>query len=277
MLVEVYMKMEAPQAARMTATARSKQDQPDRKAGAKCRDLFRVFAQTRDGAIRDELIFSHLGMVRQLASRFTNRSEALEDLIQVGIIGLIKAVDRFDTNRGVEFSSFAVPTIVGEIKRHFRDKGWAMRVPRRLKDLNVAISRAVEELTLELGRSVTPADLARRLGVTVEDIVEAQESSRAYILQSLDSEVDSGNRPHAHTLGDGVGGEDRELSSLIEKTYLKDACSALDGRERIIVYLRFFQGVSQSEIARRLKCTQMHVSRLQRRALDKMRAAAAAV
>ena len=132
-------------------------------------------------------------MVRQLASRFSNRSESLDDLIQVGIIGLIKAINRFDPERGVEFSSFAVPTIVGEIKRHFRDKSWAMRVPRRLKDLNVAVGRAVEELTVELGRSVTPADLAVRLGVAVEEIVVAQETSRAYILQSLDSETDAGS------------------------------------------------------------------------------------
>jgi RNA polymerase sigma-B factor len=236
------------------------------------RELFREFAVSRDRSIRDELVFSHLGMVRQLASRFSNRSEALDDLVQVGIIGLIKAIDRFDPGRGVEFSSFAVPTIVGEIKRHFRDKSWAMRVPRRLKDLNVAVGRAVEELTVELGRSVTASDLATRLGVAVEEIVEAQETSRAYILQSLDSETDSGGRPSAQTVGDCVGGEDHELALLLDKTCLHEACAHLDGRERVIVYLRFFEGVSQSEIAKRLRCTQMHVSRLQRRALEKMRA-----
>jgi len=241
---------------------------------ARRRELFRELAASKDPAIREELVFSHLGMVRQLASRFSNRAEALDDLIQVGIIGLIKAIDRFDPDRGVEFSSFAVPTIVGEIKRHFRDKSWAMRVPRRLKDLNVAVGRAVEELTVELGRSVTAGDIALRLGVAVEDIVEAQETSRAYVLQSLDSEIDSGNGSGAHTLGDLVGGDDRELSQLVDATCLRDACAGLDARERVIVYLRFFQGVSQSEIARRLKCTQMHVSRLQRRALEKMRAAA---
>ena len=242
---------------------------------ARRRELFREYVAGRDKQIREELVFSHLGMVRQLASRFSNRSEALDDLIQVGIIGLIKAIDRFDPERGVEFSSFAVPTIVGEIKRYFRDKSWAMRVPRRLKDLNVAIGRAMEELTVELGRSVTPNDLAARLGVSVEEIVEAQETSRAYILQSLDSETDSVSRPSSQTIGDYVGEDDRELSLLIDKTCLRDACSTLDGRERVIVYLRFFQGVSQSEIARRLQCTQMHVSRLQRRALEKMRVAAA--
>jgi RNA polymerase sigma-B factor len=238
--------------------------------------LFRAFAASKDPAVRDELVFSHLGMVRQLASRFGNRSESLEDLIQVGIIGLIKAIDRFNLERGVEFSSFAVPTIVGEIKRHFRDKSWAMRVPRRLKDLNVAVNRAVEELAVKLGRSVTPADLAKHLRVSVDDIVEAQEMSRAYILQSLDSEVDTSSHPRACTIGDSVGGEDRELDRLTDRAYLRDACASLERRERIIVYLRFFENVSQSEIARRLNCTQMHVSRMQRRSLEKMRRAAVA-
>jgi RNA polymerase sigma-B factor len=211
--------------------------------------------------------------VRQLASRFASRAENLEDLVQVGIIGLIKAIDRFDPSRGVEFSSFAVPTIVGEIKRHFRDKSWAMRVPRRLKDLNVAVGRAMEELTIEIGRAVTPADLAARLGVSVEDIVEAQETSRAYALQSLDAEMDGRDGRSSTTLGDSVGANDADLDLLLERTFLHDACSTLSQRERVIVYLRFFQGVSQSEIARRLSCTQMHVSRLQRRALEKIRTA----
>ena len=261
--VETY---DAPQAVAKQLGGSAASDAPRRRA------LFRAYAETKDPAVRDELVFSHLGMVRQLASRFSNRSESLEDLSQVGIIGLIKAIDRFDPDRGVEFSSFAVPTIVGEIKRHFRDKSWAMRVPRRLKDLNVAVGRAVEELTVELGRSVTPRDLAARLGVAIEDIVEAQETSRAYILQSLDCETDSGDRGSSQTIGDCVGNEDHGLSLLLDKTCLRDACAGLDARERVIVYLRFFEGVSQSEIARRLGCTQMHVSRLQRRALEKMRA-----
>ena len=239
------------------------------------RELFSRFAATKERAIRDELVFAHLAMVRQLASRFSNRAESLEDLVQVGIIGLIKAIDRFDPERGVEFSSFAVPTIVGEIKRHFRDKSWAMRVPRRLKDLNVAVGRAVEVLTVEAGRSVTAADLAAHLGVSVEDIVEAQETSRAYALHSLDAEVDGRDGRSSTTLGDAIGAADAGLEMLLERTFLRGACAALGPRERVIVYLRFFQGVSQSEIARRLACTQMHVSRLQRRALEKMRAAVA--
>ena len=242
---------------------------------ARRKTLFLEYARTKNPKAREELIFSHLGMVRQLASRFSSRSEAVEDLFQVGIIGLINAIDRYDPQRGVEFSSFAVPTIVGEIKRHFRDKGWAMRVPRRLKDLNVSIGRAMETLSVELGRSVTPADLAQRLRVSVADVLEAQESSHAHMLQSLDSQIDASGRLRSFTVADGVGAPDGELDGLVDKAYLKEACAGLDHRERIIVYLRFFQGVSQSEIARRLNCTQMHISRLQHRALGKMRQAAA--
>src|ERR1700730_7360895 len=168
------MNLNIPKEPYDTTLANARRASAGSNDNARRRELFREFATTKDRAVRDELIFSHLGMVRQIASRFSNRSEALDDLVQVGIIGLIKAIDRFDPERGVEFSSFAVPTIVDEIKRHFRDKSWAMRVPRRLKDLNVAVGRAVEELTIELGRSVTPADISVRLGVAVEDIVEAQ-------------------------------------------------------------------------------------------------------
>ena len=233
------------------------------------RELFAAFSGSRDRALRDELVFMHLGMVRQLAVRFASRSEPLDDLVQVGIVGLINAIDRFDPNRGVEFSSFAVPTIVGEIKRHFRDRSWAMGVPRRLKDLNVAINRAIESLMVELGRPVTPADLATRLNVSVEDILEAQETSGAYALRSLDADVGDSTQ----TIGEYLGADDPNLNATLEATCLRSACTALDPRERVIVYLRFFQCVSQSEIARRMHCTQMHVSRLQRRAIEKLRAA----
>jgi RNA polymerase sigma-B factor len=270
------MRMEARMSGRAAVAAARRRSPAHEETAQRRRELFRDFYASKDPALREKLVFEHLPMVRQLASRFANRSESLDDLFQVGIIGLIKAVDRFDPNRGVEFSSYAVPTIVGEIKRHFRDKGWSMRVPRRLKDLNVAVNRAVDELAVELGRSVTFGDLARRLGVTVEEIVEAQELSKAYILQSLDCEIDSEHSPRGGTMGDIVGLQDGELDRLMDKASLRGACATLDARERVIVYLRFFQGVSQSEIARRLRCTQMHVSRLQRRALEKMRHAMAA-
>lgn len=263
--------MSTPRPHSSSASNATQRDRSTQDLDARRAEMFRTFAETHDPSLRDELIFSYLGMVRQLAVRFSSRHEALEDLVQVGIIGLIKAVDRFDPGRGFGFASFAVPTIVGEIKRHFRDKGWAMHVPRRVKDLNVLIGRTVDHLVVELGRSVTPADLAQRLGVSVEDIVEAQESSRAYTLQSLDSEVDHGVHQSPQALGDVVGKDDRNLDAVLDKTCIKTACEGLSARERVIIYLRFFESVSQSEIAQRLRCTQMHVSRLQRRALEKMR------
>ena len=254
----------APEA-RKVAPVDAKNDRAGR------RQKFEAYGRTHDPALREALIFEHLGMVHHLASRFVKRSERLEDLVQVGIIGLIKAVDRFDPSRGIDFSSFAVPTIVGEIKRHFRDKGWAMHVNRRIKDLHVSVGRAVETLTVELGRAVTPVDVAKHLNVSVEDVLEAQEASNGYILQSLDAprpnDPDAG--PIGGTASDPTAQADLDL--LLERASLKQACAALDERERTIVYLRFFQGVTQSEIARRLDCTQMHVSRLQARALEKMR------
>ena len=139
------------------------------------RELFAQFTHSRDPRLRDELVVAHLNLVRYLAVRFANRGEALDDLIQVGTVGLIKAIDRFDTGRGVEFTTYATPTIIGEIKRYFRDKGWAVRVPRRLQELNLAVNRAVENISVELGRAATVSDLAARLGATDEEIIEAQE------------------------------------------------------------------------------------------------------
>src|ERR1700674_5025268 len=162
----------------MDATSRTGYDQRfDRE---RVRALFAEYTKSRQSAPRDELVVLHLNLVRYLASRFANRGEALEDLIQVGTLGLIKAIDRFDTGRGVEFTTYATPTIVGEIKRYFRDKGWAVKVPRRLQELNLAVNRALEKLTVKLGRSPTIAELASHLGATEEDVLEAQELGQAY-------------------------------------------------------------------------------------------------
>src|SRR5471030_1369531 len=159
------------------------------------RAAFAQLAAKRDVApneadrIRDELVVAHLNLVRYLAVKFANRGETLEDLIQVGTLGLIKAIDRFDSSRGVEFTTYATPTIIGEIKRHFRDKGWAVKVPRRLQELNLAVNRAVENLSMVLGRSPTVQDLAQKLGATDEEIIEAQELGQVYNLLSLDTEL----------------------------------------------------------------------------------------
>jgi RNA polymerase sigma-B factor len=223
--------------------------------------------------LRDDLVVAYLNLVRYLAVKFANRGEALEDLIQVGTLGLIKAIDRFDASRGVEFTTYATPTIVGEIKRHFRDKGWAVKVPRRLQELNLAVNRAIEKLAVDLGHSPTVAELAKRLGVSEEEILEAQELGQAYNLLSLDTEVGGEGEKSTQTLADYIGEHDPQLLNLEDRANLERAFAVLTGRERIILFLRFYESVSQTEIAKRLNVSQMHVSRLQQKALEKLRAA----
>ncbi len=235
------------------------------------RELFRLFGKTRDAHTRDELVLAHLNLARYLAVRFANRGEQLDDLIQVGTLGLIKAIDRYDADRGVEFTTYATPTIIGEIKRYFRDKGWAVRVPRRLQELNLAVNRAMETAAVELGRSPTVADLAKRLDASEEEIIEAQELGQMYNLLSIDSELAAPSDAKAATLLDYVGHEDPQLESLEDRANLEQAFSALDPRERVILYLRFFENMSQAEVAKRLGVSQMHVSRLQQRALLKLK------
>ncbi|HEY5341785.1 MAG TPA: SigB/SigF/SigG family RNA polymerase sigma factor [Candidatus Aquilonibacter sp.] len=196
--------------------------------------------------------------------------EPLDDLIQVGTVGLLKAIDRFELDRGVEFTTYATPTIVGEIKRYFRDKGWAVKVPRRLQELNLAVNRAVEKMSVEFGRSPTVGELGERLHVTDEEILEAQELGQAYNLLSLDTVISS-DGDKSSTLADHIGAADPELALLEDKANLEHAFKALNGRERVILYLRFYESVSQTEIAKRLHVSQMHVSRLQQKALEKLR------
>jgi len=236
------------------------------------RELFRTFAKTRDPKLRDELVVAHLNLARYLAIRFANRGEQLDDLIQVGTLGLIKAIDRFDVGRGVEFTTYATPTIIGEIKRYFRDKGWAIRVPRRLQELNLAVNRALESAALELGRAPTVADLAERLQASEEEIIEAQELGQMYNLLSLDTELAAPSDSKAATLQDYLGHMDPALRLLEDRANLERAFSALDRRERIVLYLRFYESMPQAEVAKRLSVSQMHVSRLQQRALAKLKA-----
>jgi RNA polymerase sigma-B factor len=221
--------------------------------------------------LRDELVVVHLNLVRFLAVRFANRGEPLDDLVQVGTVGLLKAIDRFDLERGVEFTTYATPTIVGEIKRYFRDKGWAVKVPRRLQELNLAVNRASDKLAIEFGRSPTVAELAEHLHAGEDEILEAQELGQAYNLLSLDSEVSGETEKKSQTLADTVGVSDAGLELLEDRANLERAFRALSGRERVIIYLRFYESVSQTEIAKRLNVSQMHVSRLQAKALEKLR------
>ena len=237
-------------------------------AGRRHADLLAAYHTRGDASARDELVVNLMPLVRSLAGRYAGRGEQLEDLVQVGAIGLIKAIDRFDPSRGVELTTYAVPTIVGEIRRHFRDKAWAVHVPRRLKELNVRLSRLLDQLTTDLGRSPTIAELAAAAGVEEEDVVDALESSQAYTARPLSTPVDGeGDDNLLDTLGNVERGyEDVDDSSLVEA-----GLAALDERERRIVELRFFQGLTQSQIAAEIGISQMHVSRLLRRALETMR------
>ena len=230
----------------------------------------RLTEQARHGA-RDGLVTLHLPLVEHCARRFRNRGEPFEDLVQVGTIGLIKSIDRFDLERGVEFSTYATPTIIGEIKRYFRDKGWAIRVPRRLQELRMQISSTTAELTQTLGRSPTPRELAEAIGCTVEEIVEGIESSNAYSTLSLDAAEDVGDEGGVSML-EMMGLDDAELEHIEIRESIKPLLEALPQREKRILLLRFFRNKTQSEIAEEIGVSQMHVSRLLSRTLDQLRA-----
>jgi len=224
----------------------------------------------RRAELRDDLVRLHLPLVEHLTRRFLNRGEPYDDLMQVGTIGLIKAVDRFDIERKVEFSTYATPTIVGEIKRHFRDKGWAIRVPRRLQELRISISSVTSELTQSLGRSPTIAELARAVGVTDEEILEGLESANAYSTLSLDATTDSSDDSTLSML-DTLGEEDIALEHIENRESIKPLLDQLLPREKHILALRFFAGMTQSQIATEIGISQMHVSRLLTKTLAQLR------
>ena len=222
------------------------------------------------GQARDGLVALHMPLVEHLARRFRNRGEPYDDLVQVATIGLIKAVDRFDSDRGVEFSTYATPTILGEIKRYFRDKGWAIRVPRRLQELRLSLTAATAELTQQLGRAPTVAELAARLQLPPDLVIEGLESANAYNTLSLDAPDQ--NEADATTVLDGLGGDDEALESVEYRESLKPLLAQLETREKRILTLRFFRGMTQSQIAEEIGISQMHVSRLLARTLTELRA-----
>jgi RNA polymerase sigma-B factor len=236
-----------------------------------------LFLELNDGAtgadrrtdLRDQLVKLHLPLVEHFARRFLNRGEPFDDLLQVGTIGLIKAIDRFDLDRGVEFSTYATPTIVGEIKRHFRDRGWAIRVPRRLQELRISITTATADLTQELGRSPTVSELAGKVGVSEEEIIEGLESSNAYSTLSLDAPDSS--EESALSMIDVIGEDDEALEHVENRETIKPLLEQLDPREKHILTLRFFRGMTQSQIAAEIGISQMHVSRLLARTLERLR------
>ena len=240
----------------------------------RARELFGRLADLPAGdpdrlRIRGELVELHLPLVEYLARRFRNRGEWLDDLTQVATIGLIKSIDRFDLERGVEFSTYATPTIVGEIKRHFRDKGWAVRVPRRLQELKLALTKAIGDLAQKEGRAPTVAEIAAHLQMTEEEVLEGLESANAYSTVSLDA-PDSGD-DDAPAVAESLGMLDEALEGVEYRESLKPLLEQLPSREKRILLLRFFGNMTQSQIASELGISQMHVSRLLARTLAQLR------
>src|SRR6266487_2634123 len=235
------------------------------------RVLLRRYHDDGDLSAREELIERYMSLVRSLARRYAYRGEQLEDLVQIGAIGLIKAIDRFDLDRGVELTTYATPNIIGEIKRHFRDRGWSVRVPRGLQELNIQLSKLVEQLTVQLGRSPTIPELAKAAGVEEESVLEALESGRAYSSLSLST---GGTQEDGEELDplESIGTEEHQYEVSEDRAVLAPGFRVLDERERMILHLRFFKGLTQSQIARQVGISQMHVSRLIVRALAKLRA-----
>ena len=218
--------------------------------------------------LRDDAIEAWLPLARHLANRYAGRGEPVDDLQQVAVMGLIKAVDRFEADRGVDFAGFAIPTIVGELKRHFRDRTWSIRVPRRLQELRLAITAANNDLAHTLGRSATVADIAAHLGITEEEVLEGLEGARAYNSTSLSTPA---NAEGSTTLGDTLGEQDNGFELAELRVSLGPALATLDEREQKIVSLRFYGNLTQSEIAQQIGISQMHVSRLLSKALVKLR------
>ena len=233
--------------------------------------LLRRYHENGDLQAREQLIERYMSLVRSLARRYSYRGEQLDDLVQIGAIGLIKAIDRFDIDRGVELTTYATPNIIGEIKRHFRDKGWSVRVPRGLQELNVQLSKLVEQLTVQLARSPTIAELAKGAGVEEEEVLEALESGRAY--SSLSLSTGSGGSDDGEELDplESIGTLEHQYDVSEDRAVLAPGFRVLDERERMILHLRFFEGLTQSQIAQQVGISQMHVSRLIRRSLEKIR------
>ena len=249
--------MTAPTAA--TAAATRSSDFDDLEA-------FRTYRRTGSRAVRDELIEHHRWLAVHCARRFDHRGEPFDDLAQVALIGVVKAVERFDPERGTTFATFAVPTIMGELRRHFRDATWPLKVPRVVKELSLRLNGVIEELSHELGRSPTLDALAASTGATVEDVIEALDAARSYRMRSLDAPSDHDDAPWSAELRD----DDDALAGSDARLAVRELVALLPPREREIVYLRYFRGLTQSEIAAEMGLSQVHVSRLLRNSLERL-------
>ena len=239
-----------------------------RLSGAEIDRLFRTYVETRDPAVRERLVHAHIGLAASLAARLSTRNESADDLHQAALVGLLHAIERFDPRRGVQFTTFAWATITGELKRHFRDRTWGVRVPRRLQELYLATAEATDALTQQLGRSPTVPEVAARVGCTDEEVLEALEARSAHRLASIDAPVgddDSG-------AGMQLGANDEGFGRVEHRAGLERLLDRLPARERVIIHLRFGEGLTQAEIAARVGVSQMHVSRLLSASLRKLRA-----
>ena len=232
------------------------------------RELLRRYHEAGDAAAREALVERHLPLVRSLARRYAGRGESLEDIEQVGAIGLIKAIDRYELSREVALTTYATPNVVGEIKRHFRDKGWAIRVPRALQELNGKMGPTIERLTSKLGRSPSIAEIAAEFETSTEQVLEALEAGSAYAPLSLSAGPSGEDELDPM---ETIGQEDEEYDRTDDRTSLEPALAALPPREREILRMRFEDGLTQTQIAERVGISQMHVSRLIRRSLERMR------
>jgi len=243
-----------------------------RPSTAELEALAACFAETRDPALRNRLIEVHQSLVEGMASRFCRRGAPLEDLIQVASIGLIQALDRYDPQRGVKFTTYAVSTIVGEIKHYFRDCTWSIKVPRQLQEIAANLTRADEMLNRKLGRPPTVSELAAHFSVSEEEVSEAIELDRAYVPYSLDAEMGAENGEANDRLQDLLGGPDARLQAIVEHSPLYGALDGLEERKQWILHRRYFDEWTQVEVSRELGVSQMHVSRLEREALRELRA-----
>ncbi|WP_260729313.1 RNA polymerase sigma factor SigF [Dactylosporangium roseum] len=248
----------------------------NRETDAQAKALLSLMADLPAGADRDRartrLIELYIPLAEYLARRFRNRGEQFDDLVQVANLGLIKSVDGYDPTRGAAFTSYAIPMIVGELKRHFRDKGWDVRVPRRLQELRLEISKVSGDLAQDLGRSPTVTDLATRLNVSEEEIIEGLDCGQAYRALSLDAPVGDAGDSGANGLGDLLGGEDPDMRNVENREALRPLLAKLPEREQKIIAMRFHGNLTQSQIAAELGISQMHVSRLLAGALRSLRA-----
>jgi RNA polymerase sigma-B factor len=257
--------------------ADSGEQEPKRRPGGGTREDRRLlirFHEEGDPSAREELVERFLPLARQLARRYQRQNEPLDDLMQVASMGLVKAIDRLDPSRGTAFSTYAVPTILGELKRYFRDSGWAVHVPRGMQERVMKLDQASQDLHRKLGRSPSATELAEELGLTSEDILEAMEAASAYDAISLEEHRSESSDPQEPTYADSLGTEEERYELVEYGATIAPTMKALSERERLILHLRFVEDLTQSEIADRIGVSQMHVSRLIRRALARLRAVA---